>query len=138
MALELPRWKNWMVRPRPLRPVHASRLVLLSQRSRLSYQLSYARLLRQVLVTMVMTLLVVDIWFYYSKSLNCCKDIRAQLDRDSPGICPPNDFSAPCREFVGNCADTEEQFRSLPPDQGGLPEDYECHQVRSDAPAAFY
>ena len=77
---------------------------------------------------MVMSLLVVDIWFYYSKSLNCCKEIRGLLDNGT-GACPPNDLAAPCLEFVGNCADTEEQFRSLPPEQGGLPVDYVCHQV---------
>ena len=84
--------------------------------------------------------LVATVWFYYSKSLNCCIEIRGLLDTldGVSGFCPPAIFAAPCREFTGNCADTEEQFRSLPPDQGGLPEDYECHQVRSDAPAAAF
>ena len=32
------------------------------------------------------------------------------------------------REFTGNCADTLEQFKSVQEEQGGLPEEYECHQ----------
>ena len=70
------------------------------------------------------------VWFFYSKSFNCCIDIRTFLDDDNGGlVCPPSDFSAPCREFVGNCGDTEEQFRSMSEENGGLPADYECHQV---------
>ena len=52
-------------------------------------------------------------WFYYSKSLNCCIEIRGLLDDGSGLVCPPTDLAAPCREFVGNCADTEEQASLL-------------------------
>ena len=52
------------------------------------------------------------VWFYYSKSLNCCIEIRKMLDDGSGLVCPPAAFTAPCREFVGNCADTEEQARA--------------------------
>ena len=48
--------------------------------------------------------------FYYSKSLNCCIEIRTLLDDNSGGaVCPPTLFTEPCREFVGNCGDTEDQ-----------------------------
>ena len=55
--------------------------------------------------------LVATVWFYYSKSLNCCIEIRGLLDtlEGVSGFCPPAIFAAPCREFTGNCADTEEQ-----------------------------
>ena len=55
--------------------------------------------------------LVATVWFYYSKSLNCCIEIRGLLDTldGVSGFCPPAIFAAPCREFTGNCADTEEQ-----------------------------
>ena len=38
---------------------------------------------------MIMGVLVVDVWFYYSKSLNCCIEIRALLDDGSGLVCPP-------------------------------------------------
>ena len=118
MALELPRWQNVMV-----------------------------------LVTMIMSVLIVDVWcgqpcpgpafgpgssetlppekpthhprFFYSKSLNCCIEIRGLLDDGSGTVCPPALFTAPCREFVGNCADVKAQFEGV---QDALPDDYECHQ----------
>ena len=71
------------------------------------------------LVTMIMSVLVVDVWFYYSKSLNCCREVRLLLG------CDP-DYLLPCREFVGNCGDTKDQFVSL--QYSGIPDDYECHQ----------
>ena len=42
------------------------------------------------------------VWFYYSKSLNCCIEIRGMLDDGSGTVCPPMLFTAPCREFTGN------------------------------------
>ena len=57
--------------------------------------------------------------FYYSKSLNCCIEIRLLLG------CDPS-YQLPCREFVGNCGDTKDQFASL--QDSGIPEEYECHQ----------
>ena len=57
-------------------------------------------------------------WFYYSKSLNCCIEIRSMLDDGSGLVCPPALFTEPCREFTGNCADTMDQARiawSAPP-----------------------
>ena len=82
---------------------------------------------------MLMSVLTVDIWLFYSKSLSCCVQIRSLLDDGSGALCPPAALAAPCREFSGNCADVEEQFRSVPPEQGGLPEDYECHQFPDEA-----
>ena len=67
------------------------------------------------------------VWFYYSKSLNCCLEVRAILDGGS-GACLPA-FATPCNEFVGDCADLIAQFSSVGPDQGGLPTDYVCTQV---------
>ena len=57
--------------------------------------------------------------FYYSKSLNCCIEIRLLLG------CPAS-YLLPCREFVGNCGDTKDQFATL--QDSGIPDDYECHQ----------
>ena len=74
-----------------------------------------------------MSILVVDIWFHYSKASNCCVEIRSLLDDGSGLVCPPAAFTAPCREFTGNCADTIAQFSSVP---GAIPPDYECHQAR--------
>ena len=89
MALELPRWQNFMA-----------------------------------LVTTIMSVLVVDVWFYYSKSLNCCIQIRTLLG------CDPS-YLAPCREFVGNCGDTEAQFASL--QDSGIPADYVCTAFPDEA-----
>ena len=81
-----------------------------------------------VLVTMVLSVLVTDVWFYYSKSLNCCVEIRGLLDDGSGTVCPPALFTAPCRGFTGNCADVMDQFS---PVQGALPDGYVCHQACS-------
>ena len=64
--------------------------------------------------------------FYYSKSLNCCIEIRSLLDDGSGLVCPPAAFTAPCRGFTGNCADVLDQFSGV---QDALPDEYECHQV---------
>ena len=67
--------------------------------------------------------------FFYSKSLNCCIEIRGLLDDGSGTVCPQL-FTAPCREFVGDCADVQAQFSGV---QDGLPEEYECHQFPDEA-----
>ena len=69
------------------------------------------------------------VWFYYSKSLNCCLEVRSILDGGS-GACLPA-FSTPCNEFTGDCADLIAQFSAVGPDQGGLPPGYVCTQVPS-------
>ena len=48
-------------------------------------------------MTMIMGVLIVDVWFYYSKSLNCCIEIRSLLDDGSGDVCPPAIFTLPCR-----------------------------------------
>jgi len=74
-------------------------------------------------VTTILSVFVVDVWFFYSKSLNCCTEIRLLLG------CDPS-FLQPCRDFVGNCADLQAQFSAV---QDALPDDYECHQVQARA-----
>ena len=72
-------------------------------------------------------------WFYYSKAVGCCAEVRALLNGDGGGgaLCPP-DPALPCREYVGNCADLQEQFQSV---QGALPADYVCRQARARSPS---
>ena len=82
------------------------------------------------LVTMLVSLLVTDIWFFYSKSKNCCIEIRSLLDDGTGTVCPPTVFTASCRGFVGNCADISLQFAGV---ESALPDDYECHQFPDDS-----
>ena len=57
--------------------------------------------------------------FFYSRSLNCCAEVRGFLG------CSPS-YLDPCREFTGNCGDLLEQFKDVP--DSGIPDDYECTQ----------
>ena len=36
-----------------------------------------------MLVTAIFAAFTVDVWFFYSKSLNCCLELRSMLDDDS-------------------------------------------------------
>ena len=55
--------------------------------------------------------------FYYSRSLNCCAEVRGFLGCSA-------DYTAPCLGFDGDCGDLAEQFKDVP--DSGLPDDYEC------------
>ena len=55
--------------------------------------------------------------FYYSRSLNCCLEVRAFLGCSAA-------YLEPCREFTGDCADLQAQFTGVP--DSGIPDDYEC------------
>ena len=63
--------------------------------------------------------------FYWSRSVNCCAEVRALLG------CAP-DPSAPCRGFGGDCGDLADQFRGIP---YGVPDDYECVQFPDEKSA---
>lgn len=70
-----------------------------------------------LLFTMIMSVLVVDVWFYWSRAINCCSEVRALLGCET-------DYARPCREFDGDCADLEAQFMGV--QDSGL-EVYVCH-----------
>jgi hypothetical protein len=82
-----------------------------------------------ILVTCVVALLAVDIWFYFSRALNCCKDVRAQLGCSA-------DVYASCTlsgvEYAGGeCGALWAAAAALgAPD--GLSDDYNCTAFPSD------
>ena len=55
-----------------------------------------------ILVTIVMSGLLVNIWMFYSRGSSCCSEVRALLN------CDP--VPAPCRGFMGDCGDIPNQF----------------------------
>ena len=59
-----------------------------------------------LLVTSLLTALTIQTWLYWSKASTCCGQMRALLQ------CSPDPL-APCRGFVGDCADLKLQFASL-------------------------
>ena len=67
------------------------------------------------------TVLLIDTWLYYSKSLNCCIEFRGLLGCSA-------DPSQPCLGFTDNCAALREQFDGVP--GLGVPDDYHCRQAR--------
>jgi hypothetical protein len=101
------------------------------------------------LVTLVLTTLLVSIWFFYSKGAQCCAELRLLLDSGAgvplvDGVCgapPPFDPAAlgcppgpgPCLDYTGDCADLQEQFIDL---QGcymyGDPGDVTAHDTLAD------
>ena len=81
-----------------------------------------------MLATSVMLLLVVEVWFFYSKSRNCCIEIRALLDNGS-GLCPPTLFDAPCLGFSG---------ARPSPRAGAPPRPTTCPAAKHCAPPPFW
>jgi hypothetical protein len=115
-----------------------------------------------IIVTIILSTLLVSIWFYYSRGAQCCAELHALLDAGAgrallpdgtcaplaaaldAGVlagCPPG--AALCLGFAGDCADLQEQFADL---QGcyvygdpGAEEphetlaDYVCHAFPDDA-----
>jgi hypothetical protein len=58
-----------------------------------------------VIVTLVLSQLLVNVWMYYAKSVGCCAEVRALL------ACPEG---APCRGLEANCADLPLAFAATP------------------------
>ena len=79
-----------------------------------------------MVVTIMYVMLTIDVWLFYSKSLNCCLEVRAFLG------CSPS-YLEPCREFAGDCADLVDQFKYVP--DSGIPDDYECTAFPDDKSA---
>jgi hypothetical protein len=58
-----------------------------------------------ILITLVMSGLMINIWMYYLRGSACCADVRNLLS------CDPN--PAPCRGFTGDCGDIPFQFNGM-------------------------
>ena len=84
-----------------------------------------------ILMTLVCSALLVSIWFYQSRSAQCCAEIRAILNCESP---------VSCLGFTGSCSDLPEQFSTLqgpfvygtPPSEHADLSDYVCHAFPDD------
>ena len=85
-----------------------------------------------ILMTLVCSALLVSIWFYQSRSAQCCTEIRAILNCESP---------VSCLGFTGSCSDLPQQFATLqgpwvygtPPSEHADLSEYECHAFPDDA-----
>ena len=85
-----------------------------------------------ILMTLVCSALLVSIWFYQSRSAQCCAEIRAILGCES---------AVSCLGFTGSCADLPQQFATLqgpfvygdPPSEHADLSEYECHAFPDDA-----
>ena len=85
-----------------------------------------------VLMTLVCSALLVSIWFYQSRSAQCCAEIRSILNCES---------ATSCLGFTGSCADLPSQFSTLqgpfvygtPPAEYPDLSSYECHAFPDDA-----
>jgi hypothetical protein len=107
-----------------------------------------------IVITLLLSTLLVSIWFYSSRGAQCCAELRALLDAGAgssllpdgtcaphaaatldaaapPGGCPPG--AGLCLGFAGNCADVQAQFADL---QGcytyGDPGAEEPHETLAD------
>ena len=93
-----------------------------------------------ILMTLVVSSLLVSIWFYSSRGTACCAEIRGLLDSGAGGNCSQQSPSAPlpgpssallldaglgssclagtptgpCLGYTGNCGDLQTQFATLP------------------------
>ena len=67
-----------------------------------------------IVLTLILSTLLVNIWMFYSKSKNCCAQLRELLDSGPDGGACPADATQPCRGFVGTCADLRAQFADVP------------------------
>jgi len=71
--------------------------------------------------------LLITIWFYSSKSTNCCIEMRQILG------CDPSE-TAPCRGFVGDCSLLQAQFSAV---QGSGIDTFVCTQFPDVRPACL-
>ena len=85
-----------------------------------------------ILLTLVIEALLISIWFYQSRSAQCCAEMRAILNCES---------QTSCLGFTGSCADLQSQFSTLqgpftygiPPSEHADLSEYECHAFPDDA-----
>ena len=89
-----------------------------------------------ILVTLVLSTLLTSIWFFYSRGVQCCAEMRTILNCDPAG---------PCLGFTGDCSDYQTQFAELqgpflysdgpgdPPTEHDSLADYVCHAFPDDA-----
>ena len=71
---------------------------------------------------------------YYAKASNCCFWVREVLNSGlDGGFCPPENDSAPCRGFTGECGDIQEQFWTVPvPGYPNGLQDWNCDAFPDD------
>ena len=81
-----------------------------------------------IMLTLLLTSLLIQIWFYSSKSTVCCAEIRDMLDDGSGTVCPVLS-TLPCRGFTGDCSDIITQFTGV---QDAIPDDYYCSAFPDD------
>ena len=85
-----------------------------------------------ILITLIASQLLVNIWMFYAKAVICCAELVSLLDSGPDGgNCPS---AADCRGFTGNCADIVDQFADLPvlPDFPDGLADYTCNAFPND------
>jgi hypothetical protein len=90
--------------------------------------------LAMVLVSVVCSHLLVNIWMFYAKSVECCAGLRLILNSGPDGgNCPP--APGACRGFEGTCGDITAQFAELPvlPDYPNGMQDWVCTVFPDDA-----
>ena len=78
-----------------------------------------------ICVTLVLTGLLVSIWFYASKAANCCAAVRDILG------CSPE--PAVCRGFIGDCGDLSVQFALVQDIPFNGLQDWTCDAFPNDA-----
>jgi hypothetical protein len=78
------------------------------------------------LISSILAVLLVNIWMYFSRSLNCCLEARAFLGCSAV-------TSEPCHAFTGDCADILTSFEGVVFDEApGVPPDYVCLAFPND------
>ena len=86
-----------------------------------------------IIVTLVFSQLLVNIWMFYAKAVNCCAQVVSLLDSGPDGgNCPA---AGSCRGFNGTCADIVQQFTDVPilPDYPAGMADYTCDAFPMDS-----
>ena len=85
-----------------------------------------------IIITLVFSQLLVNIWMFYVKAVNCCAEVVSILNGGPDGgNCP---VAGNCRGFNGTCADVVQQFADVPilPDYPAGLADYTCNAFPMD------
>ena len=81
-----------------------------------------------MMLTVIIGGLTVETWFFYSKGVTCCGQLRELVGCSAdPGV--------PCRGFTNDCADLQAQFQELPPQvlpPGADVAGFTCHAFPDD------
>lgn len=72
-----------------------------------------------VLFSTLLVGLATNVWLFWNRSTLCCAEARALL------ACDP-DFTTPCREYAGDCANLLAQFEATPLPGVHIPDGYAC------------